>query len=203
MVNIKTRLIIFFAADDREIVYSQQKQDLELTVAAKLRPKLKKVGKIMRSFRHDQNQIPFDYIVDVINWFSQLSLVDRVPEELWTQVCTILQEVVTKTMPKKRKCKKAKCLSEEVLQIAEKRREVKGKGERERYTQLNAEFRRIAKRDKTAFLSDQCKEIEENNRTGRTRELLKKIGDNQGNISCKDELNKGEKWQEPNINGRY
>ena len=106
-------------------------------------------------------------------------------------------------MPKKRKCKKAKCLSEEVLQIAEKRREVKGKGERERYTQLNAEFRRIAKRDKTAFLSDQCKEIEENNRTGRTRELLKKIGDNQGNISCKDELNKGEKWQEPNINGRY
>ena len=105
-------------------------------------------------------------------------------------------------MPKKRKCKKAKYLSEEVLQIAEKRREVKGKGERERYTQLNAEFQRIAKRDKTAFLSDQCKEIEENNRTGRTRELLKKIGDNQGNISCKDEHNKVQTWQGPNKSRR-
>ena len=96
---------------------------------------------------------------------------DRLLEEIWTQVCKTVQEMVTKTIPKKRKCKKAKCLCEEVLQIAEKRREAEGKGERERYTQLNAEFQRIAERDKKAFLSDQCKEIEENNRMGRTREL--------------------------------
>ena len=86
------------------------------------------------------------------------------PEELWTEVHNTVQEAVTKTIPKKKKFKKAKCLSEDSLQIAEKRREAKGKGERERYTQLNAEFQRIERRDKTAFLSDQCKEIEENNR---------------------------------------
>ena len=88
------------------------------------------------------------------------------PEERWMEVCDIVQEVVIKTIPKKKKCKKAKWLSEEALQIAEKRREAKGKGEKERYTQLNAEFQRIARRDKKAFLSDQYKEIEENNRIG-------------------------------------
>ena len=93
------------------------------------------------------------------------------------EVRNTIQEVVIKTIPKKKKCKKAKRLSEEVLQIAEKRREVKGKGEKERYTHLNAEFQRIARRDKKAFLSDQCKEIEENNRMGKTRGLLKKIRD--------------------------
>ena len=93
------------------------------------------------------------------------------------EVCNIVQEVVTKTIPKKKKCKKAKWLSEEALQIAEVRRDVKGEGEMQRYTQLNAEFQRIARRDKKAFLNEQCKEIEENNRMGKIRDLFKKIGD--------------------------
>ena len=99
------------------------------------------------------------------------------PEELWTDVCNVIQEAVIKTILKEKKCKKAKWLSEEDLQIAEKRREVKGKREKERYTHLNAEFQRIARREKKALLSDQCKEIEENNRMGKTRDLLKKIRD--------------------------
>ena len=104
----------------------------------------------------------------VTNIFKGLDLIDRVPEELWTEVRDIVQEAAIKTIPKKKKCKKAKWLSEEALQIAVKRREAKGTGEKERYTHLNAEFQRIAKRDKKAFLSDQCKEIEENNRMGKT-----------------------------------
>ena len=100
------------------------------------------------------------------NRFKGLDLIDRVPEELWTEVCDIVQEAVIETIPKKKKCKKAKWLSEEDLQIAVNRREVKGKGEKERYTHLNAEFQRIARRDKKAFLRDQCKEIEEINRMG-------------------------------------
>ena len=98
------------------------------------------------------------------NRFKGLDLIDRVPEELWTEVCDTVQDVGIKTTPKKRKCKKAKWLSEEALQIAMKRREAKGKGEKERYTHSNAEFQRIARRDKKAILSDQCKEVEENNR---------------------------------------
>ena len=125
---------------------------------------MKKVGKITRSFRFDLNQIPYDYTVEVRNRFKELDLTDRMPEELWTEVHNIVQVTVIKTIPKKKKLKKAKWLSEEVLQIAEKRREVKTKGEMERYTHLNAEFQRIARRDKKAFLSDQCKEIEENNK---------------------------------------
>ena len=97
------------------------------------------------------------------------------PEELWTEVFDIVQEVVIKTNPKRKKCKKAKWLSEKALQIAEKRREAKGKGEREKYTQLIAEFQSITRRFKKAFLSDQCKEIEGNNRTGKTRNLFKKL----------------------------
>ena len=100
--------------------------------------------------------------------FKGLDLIDRVPDELWTEVCDIVQETGSKTIPPKKKCKKAKWLSEEALQIVVKRRGVKGKGEKERYTHLNAEFQIIAKRDKKAFLSDQCKEIEENNRMGKT-----------------------------------
>ena len=96
-------------------------------------------------------------------------------EELWMEICDIIQEAVIKTIPKKNKCKKAKRLSEEALQIAEKRREVKGKGKKERYTHLNAELQRIARRDKKAFLNEQYKEIEENNKMGKTRDLLKKI----------------------------
>ena len=108
------------------------------------------------------------------------------PDELWMEVCDIVQEAVIKTILKKKKCKKAKWLSEEALQIAEKRREAKGKGEKERYTYLNAEFQRIARRDKKALLNDQCKEIEENNRMGKTRELFKKkIRDTRGIFHAK------------------
>ena len=99
------------------------------------------------------------------------------PEELWTEIHDIVQEAVIKIIPKKKKCKKAKWLSEEALQIAEKRREAKGKGEKERYTHLIAEFQKIGRREKKAFLSDQCKEIEENNRMEKTRDLFKKIRD--------------------------
>ena len=115
---------------------------------------MKKVGKTTRPFRYDLNQIPCDYTVEVTNRFKGLDLIDRVPEELWMEVCDILQEAVIKTIPRKKKCKKAKWLSEEALQIAEKRTEAKGKGEKERHTHLNAEFQRIARRDKKAFLSD-------------------------------------------------
>ena len=118
--------------------------------------------------------------MEVTNNFKGLDLIDRVPEELWTEVCDIVQEAVIENIPMKKKCKKANQLSDEDLQIAEKRREAKGKGKKERYTHLNAEFQRIAKRDKTAFLSDQCKEIEENNRMGKTRDLVKKIRNTKG-----------------------
>ena len=107
------------------------------------------------------------------------------PDELWTEVGDIVQEAVIKTIPKKKKCKEAKWLSEEALQIAVKRREAKGKGEKERYTHLNAEFQRIARRDQKAFLSDQCKEIEENNRMRKTRDLFKKIRDTKGTFHAK------------------
>ena len=125
---------------------------------------MKKVGKTTRPFRYDLNQIPYNYTVEVTNRFKGLDLIDRVPDELWTEVSDIVQEAGIKTIPKEKKCKKAKWLSEEALQIAVNRREVKGKGEKERYTHLNADFQRIARRDKKAFLSDQCKEIVENNR---------------------------------------
>ena len=124
-------------------------------------------------------------------------------EELWKEVHNILQEVVIKTITKKEKCKKAKWLSEEALQVAEKRREAKGKGEKERYIHLNAEFQRIAKRDKKAFLSDQCKEIEENNRMGKTRDLFKKIRDTKGTVHAKIRHNKGQKWYGPKRSRRY
>ena len=109
--------------------------------------------------------------MEVTNRFKGLDLIDRVLEELWTEVCDIVQEAGIKTIPKENKCKKAIWLSEEHLQITVKRREAKSKGEKERYTHLNAEFQRIARRDKKAFLSDQCKEIEENNRTGKTKQI--------------------------------
>ena len=137
----------------------------------------------MRPFRFDLNQNPYNYTVEVRNRFKGLDLKDKVPEELWMEVHDIVQEAVIKTIPKKKKCKKkAKWLSEEALQIAVKRREAKGKGEKERYTHLNAEFQRIARR---AFLSDQYKEIEENNRTGKTRDLFEKIRDSKGTFRTK------------------
>ena len=123
--------------------------------------------------------------MEVTNRFKGLDLIDRVPEELWMEVQNIVQDTMIKTICKKKKCKKAKWLSEEVFQIAEKRRETKGKGEKERYTHLNAEFQRIARSDKEAFLSDQCKGIEENNRIGKTRDHFRKIRDTKGTFHAK------------------
>jgi len=129
-------------------------------------------GKTTRLFWYDINQIPYNYTVEVTNRFKGLDLIDRVPEELCTEIHDIVQEAVIKTIPKKKKCKKGRWLSEESLQIAKKRREAKNKGGKERYTHLNARFQRISKRDKKAFLSNQCKEIQENNRMGKTRDLF-------------------------------
>ena len=119
------------------------------------------------------------------NRFKGLDLIDRGPNKLWMEVRDIVQETGIKTIPKKKKCKKEKWLSEEALQIAVKRREVKNKGEKERYTHLNAESQRIARRDKKAFLSDQCKEIEENNRMGKTRDFFKTIRNTKGTFHAK------------------
>ena len=116
---------------------------------------MKKVGKTTRPFGYDLNQIPYDNTVEVMNRFKGLDLIDRVPEELRMKVHGNVQEAVTKTIPKKKKCKKAKWLSKEALQIAVKRREAKSKGEKERYTHLNTEFQRVSRRDKKAFLRDQ------------------------------------------------
>ena len=146
---------------------------------------MKKEGETPRPFRCDLNEIPYEYTVEVTNRFKGLDRIERVPEELCMEVPNIVQEAVIKPIPKKKKCKQAKRLSEEALQIAEKRREMKGKGEKERYTHLNAEFQRIAGRDKKVFLSDQCREIEENNRTGKTRDLFKKIRDTKGTFHAK------------------
>ena len=144
---------------------------------------MKKVGKTTRPFRYDLNQIPYDYTVEVRSRFKGLDLIGRVPDELWTEVCDTVQETGIKIIPTEKKCKKAKWLSGEGLQIAVKRREVKSQGEKKRYKNLNAEFQRIARRDKKAFLSDQCKEIEENNRKGKTRDLFKKIGNIKGKFN--------------------
>ena len=119
------------------------------------------------------------------NRIKGLDLIDRVPDELWMEVRDIVQEIEIKTIPKKKKCKKEKWLSEENLQISVKRREAKSKGEKEKHKHLNAEFQRIARRDKKAFLGDQCKEIEENNRMGKTRDLFKKIRDTKGTFHGK------------------
>ena len=136
--------------------------DHELLIA-RFRLKFKKVGKTTRSFRYDLNKTPYDYRVELMNRSKVSDLIDRVPEELWTEVCNIVQEAVTKIIQKKKKRKKAKWLSEEALQTTKERREVKGKGERQRYTQLNTEFQRRVRRDK-AFLNEQCKEIVKNNK---------------------------------------
>ena len=143
--------------------------------------------------------------MEVTNRFNWL---DRVPEELWTEVSDIVQEAEIKTIPEKKKPKRAKWLSEEALQTAEKR-EVKSKGEKERYSHLNAEFQRIARRDKKAFLSDQYKEMDENNKMGKTRDLFKKIRDTKGTFHAKmgtikdrngmdltEELDIKKRWQE-------
>ena len=119
------------------------------------------------------------------NRFKGLDLIDRLREELWMEIPDVVQEAVIKTISKKKKCKKTKWLSEEVLQIAEKRREVKCKGEKGRFIHLTAEFQRIERKDKKAFLSDQCNEIEENNRMGKTRDLFKEIRNTKGTFHAK------------------
>ena len=146
------------------------KQDQELTVAQIMNSfltnsDLKKVGKTTRPFRYNLNRILYNYTVKLTNRFKGWDLIVRVPEELWTGVCDIVQEEVIKTILKKKKCKREKWLSEEALQLAEKRKDTKGKREKKIYIHLNAVFQRITRRDKKAFLSDQCKEIEENNKT--------------------------------------
>ena len=133
------------------------------------------MGKTSRPFRYDLNQIPDDYTMEGRNRYKGLDLIGRVPEELWMEVRDTVQETGIKTIFMEKKCRKAKWLLEEALQIAVKRREAKSKGAKERYKHLNAEFQRIARKDKKAFLSDQCKEREENNRMGKTRDLFKKI----------------------------
>ena len=150
MVSTEIRLIVFFAAKSAKIrpgAYCGSDHEL---LIAKLRFKLKKVGETTRTFRYDLHQIPYDYTLEVTNRFKGLDTVDRVPEELWTEVHNIVQEEVTKTIPKKKKCMKAKWLSKEDLKIAEKRRQAKGKGGRKRYIQLNAEFQRLAESNKKA-----------------------------------------------------
>jgi len=123
--------------------------------------------------------------VEVRNRFKGLDLIDRVPDELWKEAHDIVHETGIKIIPMEKTCKKAKWLSREALQIAVKRREVKNEGEKERYKHLNAELQRVARRDKKAFLSDQCKDIEENNRMGKTRDLFKKIRDTKGTFHAK------------------
>ena len=179
MVNIEIRLIIFFAAKDGEALYSQQKQDQELTMAQLLIEtfRLKKVGKTGRPFRYDLNQIPYDYTVEVTNRFKGYDYTVEVTNRFkgldlieclknyGRRFMTLYKNQWSRPSSGKRNAKKAKQLSYEALKIAVERREAKGKGEKERYTHLNAEFKRIARTDK-AFLSDQCKEIEENTRIG-------------------------------------
>ena len=125
------------------------------------------------------------FTLQVRNRFKELNLIDRVPDELWMEAHDIVQETGRNTIPMEKKCKKEKWLSEEALHIAVKRREAKGKREKESYIHLNAEFQRISRRDKKAFLSDQCKEIEENNIMGKTRDLFKKIRDTKGTFHAK------------------
>ena len=140
---------------------------------------MKKVGKTTRPFRYDLNQIPYDYIVEVTNRFKGLDPIEYL-RNYGRRLVTLYRRQGSRLSPRKRNAKKAKWLSEEAVQIPEKKREAKGKGEKERYTHLNAEFQRIARKHKKAFLSDQCKEIEENNRMGKTRDLSKKIRDSKG-----------------------
>ena len=150
-----------------------------------IQTQIKESRKTARPFRYDLNQIPYDYTVEVRSRFKGLDLIDRVPDELWMEVCDIVQETGIKTIPMEKKWKIAKWLFGEALQIAVKRRDVKSKGEKQRYNPLNAEYQRVARRDKKAFFSDQWKDIEENNRMGKTRDLFKKIRDTKGTFHAK------------------
>ena len=158
--------------------------DYELFIF-KFRFTLKKVGETTRPFSYDVNPIPFDYTVEVRNRFKGLDLKDRVPADVWTDIRDIVQETGIKTITMEKKCQKAKGLSGEALQIVVKRRAVKSSGDKERYKHLNEDFQRIARRDKKAFLSDQCKEIDKNNEMGKTRHLFKKNRESKGIFHAK------------------
>ena len=181
MVNTKIRLIVFFATEDGEALYSQQKQDLVLTVAQimnsllQISDKFKKVGKTSRPFRYDINQILYDYTVEVTSRFKGLDLIDRVPEELWMQVHNIVQEVVIKIIPKKKKLEKVKSFSEEALTNSWEKKRSERQRRKGKIYPTEWRIQRIARRDKKVFLSEQCKEVEGNNRMGKIRDLLKKI----------------------------
>ena len=138
---------------------------------------MKKVGKTTRPFRYDLHQIPYDFTVEMRNRFKGLDLIDRVPDGLWTEVRDIVQETGIKTIPMEKKCKKSKMAVWRGLTNSCEKKRSKKQRRKERYKHLNAEFQRIARRDKKAFFSDQCKEIEENNIIGKTRNLFKKIRD--------------------------
>ncbi|XP_078247628.1 uncharacterized protein LOC144588546 [Pogona vitticeps] len=190
--NNKIRLIIYILCSQRwrSCIQSAKTRlgancgsDHQLLIA-KLKLKVKKVGKTTGLVRYNLNQIRYEYTVEVKNRFKELNLVDRVPEELWIEARNIVQEEETKTIPKKRKCKKAKWLSNKALQTAEKRRETKCKGDRESYRKLNADFQRIARKDKR----EQCKEIEEKNRKGKTKDLFRKTGDIRGTFCAKMDM---------------
>ena len=181
MVNTKIRLIIYFSCSQRwRSSIQSQKQDRELTVAQTMNPycqiqtQIEESRETTRLFRYDLSQIPYDYTVEVRNRFKGLDLIECLMN-YGMRFVTLYRRQGSRPSPWKKKCKKAKWLSGEALQIAVKRREVKSKGEKQRYKHLNAEFQRIARRDKKAFLRDKCKEIEDNNRMGKTRDLFKKI----------------------------
>ena len=158
--------------------------DHELLIA-KFRLKQKKVGNATRPFRYDLNHIRYDYTVQVANRFKGLRLVDRVTEELWTEIHNIVQEAETKTILKEKECKKAEWLSEKTLQTAEKKEKKKARERKKDNIQPNTEFQRLTRRDKDAFINEQYKEIEENNRMRKTRDLLKKIRDTKGTFHTK------------------
>ena len=192
MINSEIRLIIFFAVKDGEALYSQEKQDWVLTVAQIMNSLLpnsdlngRKQGKTTRPFRDDLNQIPYDYTGEMGNRFKGLDLINRVPEELWSEVHELVQETGIKNISKKQKCKKANgCLRRPYKQLR-KEEKLEGKGEKNIYSHLNAEFQRIARRDQKAFLSDQGKELEGNNGLGNPRDLFKKIRDAKGTFHAK------------------
>ena len=145
---------------------------------------MKKVGKTTRPLRYDLKQISYDHTVEERNRFRGLDLIDKMHDEQWTEVCDNVLETGSKMISKKKKCKKAKWLTEEGLQVAVKRKKQKAK-EKRKDTHLNAEFQRLARREKKAFFSDQCKRIEENNGMGKTRDLFKKIRDTKGTFHAK------------------
>ena len=202
MANTKTRLIIFFAAKDGEALYSQQKLDQRLTVAQIMNSLLP--NSIDQSGMIYLSQIPYDYTVEVTTRFNRLDLTDK--KSVWSTTdggSWHCRGGSDEDHPPKKKCNNAKRFSEKALQIAERRRGAKAKEEKLRYTHLNAEFQRTAKRDQKAFFSDQCKEIEESKRMGKTRNLSKKLRDTKGTFHAKMGTMKDRNSMDLNSSRRY